>query len=547
MTKKIFRSFFGLTTLVMVLGMTFLSMVLYNYFNRSEFSQLKIQTDLAVQGLELNGQGFLNGLQTDGYRLTLIDADGTVKYDSAEDASDMENHSGRKEIRDALQNGTGESRRYSATLSEETFYYARKLSNGMILRISVTQNSVMTPWKMIGYLLAILAAAMVLSMLIARKVSRSIVKPINELDLDNPLENDTYDEIAPLLTRMEAQRKDILEREMELGKRQSEFSSLTRNMSEGMILLDEQGLVLSMNNSARRLFHVSGDPVGTDFLIINHSLPMQKLMERAQKDGHAEEELEAENGTYRFLATPVNSGGMVMLTMNITDQAEAEKMRREFTANVSHELKTPLQSIMGTAELIQNGLVKQEDIPDFMERMHKELSRMVVLINDIMQLSELDEGHAKQEKQNADLSEIAEDAVKNLNERAEKYSVTVTTDLKSAHVFGSSRLFSETVLNLIDNAIKYNKQNGSVDVKTFTENGAAVLVVKDSGLGIPEEDQKHVFERFYRVDKSRSKEKGGTGLGLSIVKHAVQVNGGEISMNSKEGEGTTVTVRFPEA
>jgi len=546
MSRKIFKSIFGVAALTVILGLALLMAVLYRYFIRNEFMQLKIQTELAAQGITLEEQDYLKQLRTDGYRLTWIDADGTVKYDSAADASVMENHSGRTEVKEALESGTGESRRYSATLSEETLYSARKLADGTVVRISVTQKSVLTlVWGMLWPLALVLFAAMMFSVFLGRHVAFQIVKPINSLNLDSPLENDTYEEITPLLRRMEEQRKEILNREMELGKKQAEFSSLTRNMDEGMILLNEKERILSMNNSARRLFHVSGNPYGTDFMILNHSLPMQELMQRAKKEEHAEQVLELENRTYRFIATPVNSGGLVILSVDETDRAEAEKMRREFTANVSHELKTPLQSIQATVELLQNGLVQEKDMPEFLNRMQRETSRMTSLIHDIIRLSQLDEGEVAREKETADLSEVAEEAVRSLREKAQKLSVKIVPDLKSSPVYGIRQLYSETVVNLLDNAIKYNKENGEVEISTGTEGTDAVLTVKDTGIGIPKEDQPHVFERFYRADKSRSRENGGTGLGLSIVKHAVQINGGVIDLCSNPGEGTCITVRFP--
>lgn len=546
MTRKIFRSIFAAAFASLTVGMVLFVFILYRYFGQNELQQLKSQAELAATGIEQGGETYLSGLHSRNSRLTWIAADGTVRFDSVADASSMENHAGRKEVREALADGFGESRRYSATLSEETLYAAERLADGSVVRVSATQNSVLVLiWGMLWPLSLVLAATLVLSFFLSRKLAADIVRPLNEIDLDNPLENDTYEEIAPLLRRMEEERREILSREMELGRKQAEFNTLTRNMSEGLILLNEHGRILFMNNSARRLFAVGGDPSGKPFTEIDHSLLLQELTERALNEGKSDGKTEIAGRSYRLILSAVNSGGLLILTVDETDRENAEKMRREFTANVSHELKTPLQSILGSAELIAGGLVKPSDIPAFSERIRRESARMVSLIDDIMRLSEMDEGETEPAAERLDLADIAAGAADLLAEKARANGVSVTRELGKGPVTGNAGLLAEIAMNLIDNAVKYNRKGGSVTVQTGTEaDDCAFLRVSDTGVGIPAEDQKRVFERFYRVDKSRSKETGGTGLGLSIVKHAVQKSGGTVDLVSTPGQGTEVTVRF---
>lgn len=556
MTRKIFRSLFGLALFILLLGSFFMVLIFYRSSVSSTFSWLKMQTELVSQGMETEGMSYFSGLKPDGYRITLLRQDGTAAYDSSADISAMDNHADRPEIKDALLYGYGQSRRHSDTAGKETLYYAVRLSDGSVVRTSVTRGFTFTLLKgMYLPLLFVLLMAFLLSFYCADRLSRKIVKPINSIDLEKPLDNNTYEELTPLLQKIRDERKKTDERETELDYRQSEFDSLTKNMNEGMILLDSRDRILSINDSARELFHVSGSLKGTDFLSVNHSLSVQKLLKNARDDHRAEITMEIENGIYRMTATPVSAGGLVILTMDVTNQTEAEKIRREFTANVSHELKTPLQSIMGSAELIENGMVAEKDIPDFMKRIRNESARMVTLINDIMRLSQLDEGNVAEEKQNTDLADIAKDAIGSLREKAEQFGVCIIPDLNAGRCCGVHQLLSEIAVNLIDNAIKYNRRGGAVMVRTSTEERdcgesdspvlTAVLKVSDTGVGIPAEDQKRVFERFYRVDKSRSKETGGTGLGLSIVKHAVQMNNGTIELESEPGKGTEITVSFP--
>ena len=549
MSRKIFRSIFLVAEAVLIACMVLLAGVLYEYLSSIQRDQLKIETTLAAQGVENGAEGYFSGLDTAGFRVTWIASDGTVLYDSEADAATMENHRDREEIREALETGYGESVRYSNTLAENRLYCAQRLEDGTVVRVSVTQSSVFSlALGMVPYLLCMIVLTILLSAVLARRLSRRIVAPINKLNLDEPLENNTYEELAPLLTRMEQQRRQIMSQIKELKWKKDEFNAVIDSMSEGLILINTRGQILSINRAATRLFGTDASCVGRDILTVDRSFSVQELVSAAQSGKHGEIIKELKGRRYLIDASPVVSGdragGIVILAFDITEKALAEQQRREFSANVSHELKTPLQAITGSAELIENGLVKKEDLPRFIGHIRQEASRLVTLIDDIIRLSQLDEGGAMPQE-DVDIKTLAEDVIESLGVKAAEAGVSLAVQGSGGRIHGVRRLLWEIVFNLCDNAIKYNIKNGSVDVTVNSDEESVQLTVSDTGIGIPPEHQARVFERFYRVDKSHSKATGGTGLGLSIVKHAVLYHGGSIDLQSTPGVGTTVDVRFP--
>ena len=550
MTKRIFRSICIVAISVFAASLIIIMGVLYNYLSGSRMEQLKIETDICAGGVENGGLSYIESLDIDGWRLTWVAGDGTVLYDSETDSEEMENHNEREEIREARKNGTGESVRYSTTLTERQVYYAKLLSDGTVLRLSDSQYTWWTILlSMMQPILFIITVAVAVSLLLAFRLSKNIVKPLNSLDLDAPLESEAYPELEPLLNRLASQQQQLRLQAAELEKKKSEFVSATRNMNEGIVLLNEQGKLLSINAAASRLLGVSPYCVGKDILLLNNSFEMQELVHRALSGEHTEMRLPVGGSDYQINATPVMSDGKVsgaaLIIFDVTEKEKAEQIRREFTANVSHELKTPLQSISGYAELLADGMVKAEDVPEFSRRIYSESKRLMALVEDIIGLSRLDEGAVDMQRTDTDLHEIAEAAVKSLEDAARSASVSVELCGSPVTVNGIPQLLSGIVYNLCDNAIKYNRRGGSVTVRTEKNAEGALLTVSDTGIGIPEDQQDRVFERFYRVDKSHSKDVGGTGLGLSIVKHAAKLHGAAVTLNSTPGAGTTVTVLFP--
>ncbi len=549
MTRKIFASTVLVAGIVLVAAAVIIIGVLYEYFGGVQKNELSDELGLAAVAVEADGTEYLEKLRAESCRLTWIAADGTVIYDTSRDAQSLENHADREEVEEALKTGYGDSTRYSSTLLQKTIYSARRLSDGSVLRISVSrQTAAVLAMGMIQPMLVVLAAALILSGVLAGRVSRRIVEPLNTLDLDHPLENDVYEELTPLLKRINAQHREIETQICELRRRTDEFSQVTGSMKEGLVLLDNHGAVLSINAAARELFAVDGDCVGADFLTVERSHDMSAAVEKAAETGHSEIRMPRGGREYQFDISRIQSGGdtagTVILAFDITEQEYAERNRREFTANVSHELKTPLQGIIGSAELIEKGMVKPEDIPRFVGHIHTEAARLVTLIGDIIRLSQLDEGDELPEERFDILAE-AKSAVESLASEAASKNVTLSAEGESAEINGVRRLVYEIVYNLTDNAIKYNKDGGSVRVTVERRDNAAVLTVADTGIGIAPEHQSRIFERFYRVDKSHSKASGGTGLGLSIVKHAAAYHHAKIELESAEGEGTTIRVIFP--
>ena len=549
MSRKIFRSILAVAGVVLLASVLLIMGILYDYFRGVQDGQLTDELDIASIAVEEDGTHYLEKIDTDRYRLTWIAADGEVIYDTQAGAESMENHAGRAEVKDALQSGAGRSVRYSATLTEKTIYCAKRLTDGTVLRISASYASVASlALGMLQPILIVLFTALILSAVLSHRLAKRIVEPLNELDLEQPLENDTYPELAPLLERINRQHREITAQLKTLRQRTDEFAQITGAMSEGLVLLDTNGTVLSINPAAQTLFSVDGGAVGRDFLTIDRSRDLSLAIQKALTDGHSEVRIERSGREYQLDISRIESGGMclgaVILSFDITEQEFAERNRREFTANVSHELKTPLQGIIGSADLIAAGMVKPEDMPRFVGHIRKEASRLIALIEDIIRLSQLDEG-GELPCEEVDLTAVAEEVCANLRDAAAAKDVGITLDGSGATVHGVRRLLYEVIYNLCDNAIKYNLDGGSVTVTVEREANEAVVTVRDTGIGIAPEHQSRVFERFYRVDKSHSKASGGTGLGLSIVKHAVQYHHGRIELESTLGEGTSVRVFLP--
>ena len=549
MTKKIFQSILLVAGCVLLASLLIIMGFLYDYFGGVEENQLRDELSLAAAAVEDGGADYLSQLTADRCRLTWIAADGSVLYDTKTNAESLENHALRAEVSQALATGTGESTRYSSTLMEKTMYYAQRLDDGTVLRISISRATVgMIAVGMIQPLLIVLIVALILSGMLARRLSRRIVDPLNSLDLEHPLDNDAYEELSPLLKRIHRQHVEIQTQLRELREKTDEFTQITGSMREGLVLLDEHGSILSINAAAQALFGADAQCVGRDFLTIERSHEISAAIQAAAADSHSEVRAERAGRVYQFDISRITSDGKflgtVILAFDITEQEFAERNRREFTANVSHELKTPLQGIIGSAELIENGMVKPEDLPRFVGHIHAEAARLVTLIDDIIRLSQLDEGDAMPTEP-VDLLAVSQEAAENLHDAAAARNVTVCVTGQPAVLPGVRRLIYEIVYNLCDNAIKYNRDGGRVDVTVAADAGGSSITVADTGIGIAPEHQARVFERFYRVDKSHSKASGGTGLGLSIVKHAVQYHHGRIELESTPGTGTTIRVVFP--
>ena len=552
MTRRIFRAICLVALAVFLASVTLIMGILYDYFSQVQQDQLRIEAGLAARGVEENGAAYFEGLDTQSYRITWIGADGTVLFDSDSDASAMENHLEREEVKQAMASGFGHSARYSSTLMERLLYSAQRLEDGSVIRLAITQNSVLT--IMLGLIQPVLLVslvAVILALALASRVSKTVVRPLNELNLDEPLNNEGFDELSPLLRRIDSQQRQLKGQALELKQKKDEFLAVTSNMSEGLVLLNSSGTILSINNAALTILDADKSSVGQDILTVNRSLEMQKLLEEARTGQRSETKLCLTGREYQLDASPIisggNIGGVALLLFDITERENAEQLRREFTANVSHELKTPLHSISGCAELMKNGMVKPEDTVRFAGQIYSETQRLINLIEDIIRLSRLDEGAEDMQRERIDLYALSGSVIDSLGNEAKENKITVELCGGPAFIWGVRQLVSGMIYNLLDNAIKYNKANGSVKLSVSNEGEFSLLNVSDTGIGIPPEHQSRVFERFYRVDKSHSKEVGGTGLGLSIVKHSAMVHNAKIDLQSTPGKGTSITVRFPKA
>ena len=549
MTKKIFRSIFIVAAAVLFSCLVIFFGVLYNHFSAIEEGQLRTNAGLVEYGLEKEGLTYLENLKDTDMRITWIADDGTVIFDSERDAKSMDNHKNREEVKEAFQTGSGQSDRYSATLMEKTIYYAKLLDDGTVLRLSRSHDSVLSlVYGMIQPILIILIAALIISGILATRLTKRIVGPLNKINLDDPLENDVYDELSPLLTTIEKQHRQIDMQMKQLERRQNEYRAVTENMNEGLVLLGKEERILSINKSAKEFFSATDECLGMDFITIERGKEIDTAVNTALDDGSCELTLERNSREYQLNISRIEDNGLVtgivILIFDITDRVYAERNRREFTANVSHELKTPLQAIMGSAELLQSGLVREEDKPKFIGRIRSESSRLVALIEDIIHLSQLDE-HVELPTEDIDLFEKAKEEVRILTPVADEKNISISLHGDAAVVEAVPQLVHEIIYNLCDNAIKYNVKGGSVDITVGSDKSKGWILVEDTGIGIAREHLNRIFERFYRVDKSHSKETGGTGLGLSIVKHAIETMNGEIKIESTEGKGTSIQVFLP--
>ncbi|MBQ2021755.1 MAG: PAS domain S-box protein [Peptococcaceae bacterium] len=548
MTSKIFKSILSVAIAVLLASLVVITGMLYQYFGTMQESQLKDELSLAASATEQLGQSYLSQLDSDRYRLTWVDADGMVIFDTHADSATMDNHENREEIREALLTGTGSSVRQSSTLTEQTIYEAVRLEDGSVLRISVSRaTAFVLVIGMFQPILMVLFFAAGLSAWLARRMAKRVVEPLNNLNLDQPMENEAYEELSPLLHRIHTQHIEIEQQMQELQHKRDEFDQITDNMKEALVLLDHSSRILSINPAAKNLYEIASVTIGEDFLTLERKQFMREALEQAKVQGHAEFRAQKNGRDYQFDVNRIdsdgNTHGMVILAYDITEQVNAEKHRQAFTANVSHELKTPLQAIIGSAELMENGIVKTDDLPRFVGHIRKEASRLLYLIDDIIRLSQLDEG-AEMDQEDVPLKQLAEDVCETLTDAAKLKDVTLEVTGEDVVMRGVRRLLYEILYNLCDNAIKYNRAGGSVTVSVSQKTNEICVSVKDTGIGIPPEHQDKIFERFYRVDKSHSKQSGGTGLGLSIVKHAVQYHHGKIVLASQVNVGTTITVLF---
>ena len=550
MTKRIFWSIF-LVALVVLLAVGGLMIgALYGYFDQVQHRQLRNQTALMAQVLEHEGAACFEGLRLTDSRITWIDDDGTVLYDSRLDEDAMENHLEREEIQEALQTGLGESTRYSQSFMEQALYCACRLEDGTVLRLSSSNSTVvLLVVEMLPPVCVILLCATVLSFLMASRLSHGVVRPLNELDLDDPMSQKGYDELLPLLRRIHSQQLQLRTQHRELQQQRDEFQTVTGKMQEGLVLINRKGTILSINNAATRLLSPENSCVGKDILTVNRSLELRELVTRAIQGERSDIVLTLQEGAYQVEGSPVESNGIitgvVLLLLDVTQKKQAELMRREFTANVSHELKTPLHSISGYAELLAGGLVRPEDVPGFSEKIYTEAKRMIRLVEDIIRLSRLDEGSGTMSWEPVDLLEEARQVMDTLGPMAEQAGIRLTLEGQPVVFPGVRQLIHTVIANLCSNAIKYNRPGGGVWVHVHREQSRGTLEVRDTGIGISPEHQERIFERFYCVDKSRSRAVGGTGLGLSIVKHAAAVHKAKVTLESVPEQGTTVRVSFP--
>lgn len=550
MTKKIFKSIMFVCALVLAVGLAAVMGILYSNFDGQMRKELSKEAAYLTYGVEQQGVDYLKNIKDKSARITYIDQDGTVLFDNEADVSEMKNHSDRTEFQKAEKYGAGESSRYSDTLSEKTIYYALRLKDGTVLRVSGTQDSVLALVEnLIFPLCGLLCLMLILSGIMASAISKRIVKPINELDLESPEENRIYEELSPLLSKIHRQNREI-QNQLELAKQQQEeFALITENMQEGLIVIDKYTMILSANSSAWNLFHMDRVCQGESVYCLDREEEFRHAIEQVLSGEHTELVLKLNGSDIQLIANPVIRGqkteGAVILLVDVTEKLERENLRREFSANVSHELKTPLTSISGFAEIIQGGFVKEEDIPKFAGRIYKESQRLLQLVEDVIQISQLDEEKTPYVWEPVDVYQVCKSAFDSLKEKAYKMNVHLYICGESMKMEAIRTLLEEAVYNVCDNAIKYNRNDGSVSI--FLEQTAqeVQIVVKDTGIGIPREDQDRVFERFYRVDKSHSKEIGGTGLGLSIVKHAVSTLDGSVGLRSEVGSGTEICMKFP--
>ncbi len=548
MIKRIFRSTLLSSLGVFLAGLLLTVGIVYRYFTDVQLEQLETQTALAAQGISFEGREYFDGLKTSNVRITWVDNVGSVLYDTKSDPAKMENHGSREEIKEALANGYGESVRYSSTLTQTSIYTAQRLDNGTIVRLSVTQHSILLLlFGLLPQIVLISLLATLLSVWVARYTARRIVWPLNNLDLDNPLDNAAYEELSPLLRRIDHHQKEIVAQSQLLTQKKGEFDTIISKIREGMVLLDNERQIISINAAAQQLFQADTSSVGKDILEVVRDLDFHQLVEDGLSGQKCEGMLTIEAATYRVLIRPTFADdmvtGLVVLLFDVTEQWQADQLRREFTANVSHELKTPLHIISGYSEMLKNQMVPAEDVEKFAEKIYNESQRMVQLIEDVIHISHLDESPELQMEE-VELSQLTRACLDRLSSKASQKEVKLHLKGEPVSIKGNPALLSSAIYNLCDNAITYNHENGDVYVTLTSQGQEATLTIQDTGIGIPKGEEERIFERFYRVDKSRSKKVGGTGLGLSIVKHALKCHNASIHVDSQLGQGTTMTVTF---
>ncbi len=550
MKNKIFRALVALAAMAVLLASLLITFVVSQDFFNETKKELSQEARYISMGLASGGDDYLNKIaaeNTGDVRVTLIDSDGTVLFDNQAEAKTLENHAMRQEVMEAIANGSGEEERFSDTLDQTTYYYAVRLEDGKILRLARTIDSIYkSVMGMTPFMLGIVIFVAVLASIVARRLTKNLVQPLDDVNLDEPLDNDTYDELAPFLTRIAKQKRQLSKNLAKLRSKQEELTIITNNMNEGMVLLNGHQNVLFINESAAKIFGFDAkDVIGKNILTVDRAQEVQDLLQKVAAAGSGEGLYERDKRFYQLSGSSVNGSGSVILIYDVTEKMAAEQMRREFSANVSHELKTPLQSILGYAEIMKNGLVKDEDKQRFLERIHAEAENMIELIQQIMELSRLDENKSVGDFVDVDLYAMAHNIAARLKYKADKRGITLDVAGSNAVVCGVQSVLSEVVYNLVDNAIKYNKDNGSVSVKVTDVADEVTVSVSDTGIGIGAADRERVFERFYRADKSHNKETGGTGLGLSIVKHGVLYHKGRVDLESELGKGTTITIVLP--
>ena len=549
MTKRIFHSICLVALVVLVASLILITGITYQYYSQLQQNQLRTETALVSQAVEVGGLSYLQNLQGSDCRITWISANGDVLFDSSKGTEPLENHLQREEIRQALETGYGESTRFSDTLLEQSVYAAQRLPDGTVLRLSFRQQTVLNLIISLAKpLVGMVLVALMLAMWLARRLAQIVVQPLNELNLDAPSPN-TYKELAPILERMDAQRMQLQGSSRELKRKQREFDTVAAQMAEGMVLMNDRLHVLTMNPAAARIMTMIRPMAGINFLDLYEAAPLKSILDQALTGVRGGCMVKLSSGVYQATASPVRSGGqvtgVVLLMVDITEKQQLEQQRREFTSNVSHELKTPLHAISGYAELLKSGMVAQQDVGGFSDRIYLESQRMIRLVEDILKLSRLDEGGGNYTLEPVDLAAVIAATLPELESVSRNREITLTYQGEAAMVSGVPHLLTAIVTNLATNAIKYNRPGGKVDITVANTPEGAVLTVADTGIGIPQSHRERIFERFYRVDKSHSKAVGGTGLGLSIVKHAAQIHNAAVELESQENEGTTIRIRFP--
>ncbi len=555
MTKKILTGVIGVSLVIMLVCVGLVMGIMYDYMGQKIDEQMADEAVLAEEAWLAGGQDFLDSMEQRPdikSRITVISSDGKVLYDSMADSTKMENHLEREEVKEALTDGIGKASRTSYTLEEDTRYYAKKTADGNVIRISTSHYSQLgLLLDTFGMIIITVSVLIVLSVFISYRVARAIVKPINDIDLDNPDISENYEELGPLLHRIHQQNIKIKGQMENLRRSREEFSIITENMSEGLIIIDKDAEILTYNRSAAHMLRSSGGRTEGSVLKLNRSEPFRKAVNEALSGKNATTYLDEGNSVYEIIANPASDKdevtGAIIIIMDVTEKERGETLRREFTSNVSHELKTPLTSIYGVSDMLASGLVKPEDVAGFAGTIKEEASRLISLIDDIIKLSRLDESTGPQQMETIDVFETARDAVNRLSVKAQSANVELSLSGEPSEIVGVQHILDEIIYNVCENAIKYNRPGGFVRISVRNDDDESLITVSDSGIGIPKADRERVFERFYRVDKSHSKEIGGTGLGLSIVKHGVMYLGGRVELESEEGKGTVVTVRLPRA